>query len=205
MKRRQSWYRCFGKRAFDVVVSVVLLVALLPLLVTVGVIILIVQGRPVFYLQDRPGKRGDLFRVIKFRTMTTSKDAAGNLLEDGDRLTSLGKLLRSLSVDELPELYNVLKGEMSLVGPRPLLVEYLDVYSSFQARRHNVVPGITGWAQVNGRNNLGWEKRFELDVWYVEHYRFLLDMKILWLTFLKIIARSDINQTGSATMEKFRG
>jgi sugar transferase EpsL len=162
-------------------------------------------GPPVFFRQQRPGLHCRPFFVYKFRTMTNERDSEGNLLPDAVRLTTFGRLLRKLSIDELPQLFNVLKGDLSLVGPRPLLMEYLPLYTPEQARRHAVKPGITGWAQVNGRNSLSWEEKFKLDVWYVDHQSFLLDLKILWMTFIKVITREGISQAGQATMEKYKG
>ena len=162
-------------------------------------------GSPVFFRQIRPGLHAHPFEMIKFRTMTDGRGPSGQLLPDSDRLTPFGRFLRSSSMDELPELWNVLKGDMSLVGPRPLLMEYLPLYSPKQARRHEVRPGITGWAQVNGRNALGWDEKFKLDVWYVDHYSFWLDIKILWLTVRKVLMREGISAEGEATMPKFTG
>jgi len=159
----------------------------------------------IFFTQERPGKGARVFKVIKFKTMSDEKDDAGNLLPDAIRLTKIGKFLRSTSLDELPQLLNVLKGDMSLIGPRPLLVQYLPLYSKEQSRRHSVRPGITGWAQVNGRNAISWQKKFELDVWYVDHISFLLDLKIIYLTIKKVLIREGINSCGSATMESFNG
>lgn len=162
-------------------------------------------GRPVFFHQVRPGLNGKPFRMVKFRTMADKRDSSGELLPDEARMTPFGKFLRASSLDELPELWNVLKGDMSLVGPRPLLMEYLPLYTPEQARRHEVRPGMTGWAQVNGRNALRWEEKFKLDVWYVDHPSFGLDMKILWMTISSVLRKSGINQKGQSTMEKFRG
>lgn len=193
------------KRVFDFVTSVIALVLLaLPLLV------LMFQvrqklGSPVLFRQTRPGLNGKPFEMIKFRTMTDARDPSGQLLPDAKRLTPFGRFLRSSSLDELPELWNVLKGDMSLVGPRPLLMEYLPLYSPEQARRHLVRPGVTGWAQINGRNALSWDERFKLDVWYVENQTLLLDIKILALTVRKVIARDGVNAAGEATMSKFKG
>jgi undecaprenyl phosphate N,N'-diacetylbacillosamine 1-phosphate transferase len=166
---------------------------------------LVFLGRPILFRQYRPGYKESIFGIYKFRTMTNDKDEYGNLLPDEKRILRLGKFIRSSSLDELPQLLNVLKGEMSFVGPRPLLVEYLDLYNTDQKRRHDVKPGITGWAQVNGRNAISWEQKFSYDVWYVENQSFLLDIKILWMTFLKVIKRSEISSSTSATMEKFEG
>ena len=163
------------------------------------------MGRPIIFTQQRPGLSGKPFTIYKFRTMNDERDAQGNLLPDEQRLTRFGKFLRKTSLDELPELFNVLKGDMSLVGPRPLLMEYLPLYSAEQARRHEVKPGITGWAQINGRNTLAWEDKFNLDVWYVDHLSFWLDVKILFITLLKVFKREGISQDGQATVEKFRG
>lgn len=194
-----------GKRLFDIVVSGLLLIIFsIPLLV-LALLVRIKLGSPVFFRQGRAGYRGREFRMVKFRSMTDARDDAGNLLPDDERLPRFGKLLRATSLDELPELINVLIGDMSLVGPRPLLTRYLERYSPEQARRHEVRPGITGWAQVNGRNNLPWEERFKLDVWYVDHRSLGLDLKILWMTFLKVIKRSDVSQEGHATMSEFMG
>ncbi|MDF2999138.1 MAG: Undecaprenyl-phosphate galactose phosphotransferase [Xanthobacteraceae bacterium] len=193
------------KRAFDMVVAGVALVALSPLLAMLAALIRWRMGSPVFFRQARPGRHGALFELIKFRTMRDSCDADGTPRPDGERITGLGQWMRSTSLDELPELFNVLKGEMSLVGPRPLLIEYLPLYSPEQARRHEVRPGITGWAQVNGRNAISWEEKFALDVWYVDHRSFALDMRILWLTLAKVFEREGISAAGEATMPKFTG
>ena len=163
------------------------------------------NGSKVFFWQDRPGRNGKVFRLFKFKTMNDRTDATGKLLPDKDRLTGIGRFIRSTSMDELPQLINVLKGDMSLVGPRPLLVKYLPLYTPEQARRHEVRPGITGWTQVSGRNSLSWEEKFKLDVWYVDHLSFALDIKILWLTLIKVLKREGINQAGQATMEAFKG
>ena len=193
------------KRIFDFSLSGIALLLLSPLFLIIYFTIAKRLGRPVIFTQVRPGFFGENFKMTKFRSMTKEKDDLGNLKSDSDRLTPFGVLLRSSSLDELPGLWCVLKGEMSLVGPRPLLVEYLPLYSKEQARRHHVKPGITGWAQVNGRNAISWEKKFQLDVWYVDNQSFLLDMKILLLTVKKVFARSDINAAGEATMAKFTG
>ena len=191
------------KRCFDIFLS---LIAGLILAVPFMVLIVLVRyklGRPVFFTQERPGLQGQPFRMVKFRTMTDERGSDGELLPDAARLTRFGRFLRSTSLDELPELWNVLKGEMSLVGPRPLLVEYLPLYSPEQARRHDVRPGITGWAQINGRNAVAWDERFQMDVWYVEHQTIWLDIKILFLTVRKVLTRDGINAQGEATMRKF--
>ena len=193
------------KRLFDFAVALIGLICIWPLLLIVTVLIYINLGSPVVFKQQRPGLHGKPFCIYKFRTMTDEWDASGKLLPDDVRLTSFGKLLRKLSIDELPQLLNVLKGELSLVGPRPLLMEYLPLYSPRQARRHEVVPGITGWAQVNGRNAISWEEKFELDVWYVDHQSFWLDMKILWMTAVKVMKREGVSQKGHVTMEEFKG
>jgi len=193
------------ERISDIVVSILTLVLLSPLMLFVIAAIRIWLGTPVFFRQVRPGRYGHPFVMIKSRTMRDATGKDGLQLPDEVRLTRLGKFLRSTSLDELPELWNVLKGEMSLVGPRPLLMEYLPLYSREQARRHEVRPGVTGWAQINGRNAISWEQKFELDVWYVNHRSLWLDVKILWLTVLKVLLREGVNQDGHVTMEKFRG
>ena len=193
------------KRAFDIVISSILLLLLLLPLLILAAMIRIKLGSPILFAQVRPGLGGAPFTLLKFRTMTDAVDASGNVLRDEDRLTPIGQLLRRTSLDELPELWNVLKGDMSLVGPRPLLMEYLPLYSQEQNRRHEVRPGITGWAQVNGRNLLNWDERFKLDVWYVDQHSFLLDIKILILTIQKVIKREGISANGEATMSKFKG
>ena len=193
------------KRLFDILVSLgVLLVLALPLLLLAGVV-RYKLGSPVLFRQVRPGLRGRPFMMVKFRTMTDEHGADGELLPDALRLTTFGRFLRASSLDELPELWNVLRGEMSLVGPRPLLMEYLPLYSPDQARRHEVRPGITGWAQINGRNAVSWNERFRLDVWYVDHRTLWLDLKILWLTVRKVIVREGISAQGEATMPRFTG
>ena len=193
------------KRMFDVVLVLILIVFLLPVYMIVSLLIVITMGSPILFKQKRPGKDGKIFEIYKFRTMTNETDEKGRLLSDEKRLTKMGKFIRSTSLDELPQLFNVLKGDMSFVGPRPLLVEYLPLYNEKQKKRHNVKPGITGWAQVNGRNSISWEEKFDYDVWYVEHQSFLLDMKILWMTFLKVFDRSGISSNTSVTIEKFKG
>ncbi len=193
------------KRAFDLVVSITLLVGLALPLTILALIIRVKLGSPVLFRQQRPGLDGVLFSMIKFRTMTDARNEQGVLLPDAERMTPFGKALRASSLDELPELWNVIRGDMSLVGPRPLLPEYLSLYSSHQARRHEVRPGITGWAQVNGRNALTWEERFDLDVWYVDHRSFALDMRILALTVQKVLKRDGITAPGEATASRFTG
>lgn len=199
-------YRHCLKRVFDFLFASVALLILLPvlLLITVGLHVAN-KGAGAFFFQERPGRYGKLFKVIKFKTMTDERDEQGQLLPDAERLTKIGKIVRSLSIDELPQLVNVLKGDMALIGPRPLLPQYLPLYSKEQARRHEVRPGITGWAQVHGRNAISWTKKFELDVWYVEHCSFLLDVKIFFLTIKKVLVREGISQEGQATMEYFNG
>jgi len=198
-------YEKFFKPMFDRTLAFVLIILFLPVMAVVAILIFFWDGRPVTFRQKRPGKDEKIFEIYKFRTMTNECDENGNLLPDEQRLKGIGKFIRSTSLDELPQLFNVLKGDMSFVGPRPLLVEYLPLYNETQRKRHNVLPGITGWAQVNGRNAISWEQKFEYDVWYVENLSFLLDMKILWMTFLKVVKRSGISQDGQATMEKFKG
>jgi lipopolysaccharide/colanic/teichoic acid biosynthesis glycosyltransferase len=193
------------QRAIDTILGAGAFVVLLPVLAATALGVWVSSGRPVLFCQRRIGLREREFVLYKFRTMTRQRDDAGNSLADESRLTAFGRFLRSTSLDELPELFNVLRGEMSLVGPRPLLPEYLPRYNEFQRRRHQVKPGITGWAQVNGRNALTWEQKFDLDVWYVEHQSLSLDMKILWLTVLKVLKREGIAQEGHATMPEFIG
>ena len=193
------------KRLFDVIVSLLLLIIFsIPMLV-IATMILLNMGSPVIFKQKRPGLHGKVFSIYKFRTMKNSKDKNGNLLSNSQRITKLGKLLRKLSLDELTQLFNVLKGDISLVGPRPLLIDYLDLYTSEQARRHDVKPGITGWAQVNGRNAISWEDKFKYDVWYVDNQSFWLDLKILFMTALKVIKSDGVNKTEGVTMERFKG
>jgi len=193
------------KRVFDLTAVVLTSPLWLPLLVVLGVLVRIKLGTPVFFRQKRPGRRGEIFEMIKFRTMTDARDVSGQLLPDAVRLTPFGKFLRSTSLDELPELWNVLRGDMSLIGPRPLLVQYLERYSPRQARRHEVRPGITGLAQVKGRNALSWEEKFEWDVHYVETRSLALDLKILWMTVAAVVFREGISAAGEATMGEFRG
>lgn len=193
------------KRLFDFFAALAGILLLSPVLLVLAVLVRRKLGFPVFFKQQRPGVNGKIFTMYKFRTMTDARNEEGNLLPDEDRLPAFGKFLRSTSLDELPELINVLKGDMSLVGPRPLLVQYLPRYSTFQARRHEVRPGITGWAQVNGRNALSWEEKFALDVWYVDNASFTLDLKILWMTVEKILKREGITQDGQATASEFMG
>lgn len=193
------------KRLFDLFVSLVAIIVLMPVSIVVAILVAIKLGRPVLFSQQRPGLNGKVFKMYKFRSMTGERNEHGELLPDAERLPGFGRLLRSTSLDELPGLWNVLKGDMSLVGPRPLLVEYLPLYSQQQAKRHDVRPGITGWAQVNGRNAISWQQKFDYDLWYVENQSLWLDFKILLLTLKKVVARADINQDNQATMEKFNG
>ncbi len=193
------------KTLFDKTLAFVLIIFFAPIYIAVAFLIWWKMGTPILFRQLRPGYKEKIFGIYKFRTMTNEVDENGELLPDEERLKGIGKFIRTTSLDELPQLFNVLKGEMSFVGPRPLLVEYLPLYNEEQKRRHDVLPGITGWAQVNGRNAISWEQKFEYDVWYVDNKSFLLDIKILWMTFLKVIGRKDISSSSSATMEKFKG
>ncbi|HEB95775.1 MAG TPA: sugar transferase [Sedimenticola thiotaurini] len=193
------------KRLFDLVASALLLLVLALPMAALALLVWIRLGRPVLFCQRRPGRHGRPFRLCKFRTMLDRTDGAGEPLPDEERITPFGQWLRRTSLDELPELWNVLKGEMSLVGPRPLLMEYLSLYTPEQARRHEVRPGITGWAQVNGRNALDWDERLRMDVWYVDHRSFLLDLRILWLTLFKVVSSEGVTQEGHVTVERFRG
>ena len=198
-------YACYGKRIVDLMITLPVLILLSPVLTIAALLMRLVLGSPILFRQKRPGLHGRPFTIYKFRTMTQGHDDERNLLPDANRLTTFGRFLRSTSLDELPELFNVLKGEMSLVGPRPLLMQYLDRYTPAQMRRHEVKPGITGWAQVNGRNALTWEQKFALDVWYVDNQSLWLDLKIIALTAWKILKREGISQPGQATMEEFLG
>jgi len=200
-----GFYRRRGKRLLDVVGSAVALLLFAPILLLTALLVKVAIGSPVLFRQWRPGYRGHPFQLVKFRTMTQARDASGKLLPDAQRLTRLGRFLRAASLDELPELWNVLRGDMSLVGPRPLLMEYLPLYTEEQMRRHEAPPGITGWAQVNGRNALEWEEKFALDLWYVRHLSFLLDLRIMALTFVRVFARDGIGHGGEATMPWFTG
>jgi len=195
----------YTKRVFDIILSLFLILIFSPIIIIVSIFIYFTMGQPILFRQIRPGLNEKLFTIYKFRTMNNKRDKNGDLLPDKDRLSKIGKIIRSTSLDELPQLFNVLKGDMSFVGPRPLLEEYLPLYNEEQKRRHSVVPGITGWAQVNGRNAISWEDKFKYDIWYVDNQSFWLDMKILWMTFLKVIKRSDISSEKSVTMEKFKG
>ncbi|MDZ4909732.1 sugar transferase [Clostridium perfringens] len=198
-------FRLFIKRTFDIIASLGGLILLSPIMIICAILIRINLGSPIFFKQKRIGKDNKEFEMIKFRTMKDAVDKEGNQLPDELRLTKVGQILRSLSIDELPELINILKGDMSLIGPRPLLVKYLPLYNERQIRRHEVLPGLTGWAQVNGRNNITWSEKFELDVYYVENWSLKLDLKIFFLTFYKVFKRDGISQDGQATMEYFNG
>jgi lipopolysaccharide/colanic/teichoic acid biosynthesis glycosyltransferase len=195
----------FSKRIFDLLVTALGLVIILPLMLVLSLLVWIFLGIPILFRQPRPGFKGRPFITYKFRTMTNRTGLDGNLLPDAERLTPFGRFLRSTSLDDLPQLFNVLRGEMSLVGPRPLLMQYLKRYSPEQMRRHDVLPGVTGWAQIHGRNTLDWEEKFRLDVWYVDHWSFWLDIKILFLTPWKVFKREGISQPGHATAEEFKG
>lgn len=195
----------FVKRLLDITISLIALIFLLPLMTLIYLLVIINLGSPAFFLQERVGKDNKIFKMIKFRTMKNSTDKNGNLLSDNERVTKFGGFLRSFSLDELPELINILKGDMSLVGPRALLVQYLGLYNDEQIRRHEVLPGLTGWAQINGRNSITWSEKFKLDVWYVDNWSLWLDIKIFFLTFWKVLKREGINQSESVTMEYFNG
>lgn len=199
-------YRNYLKRFLDFWIALIVLIAISPLLLVVTIWLHFAnQGAGVFFTQERPGKNARIFKIIKFKTMTDERDADGNLLPDEQRLTKVGSWVRSTSIDELPQLFNVLKGDMSLIGPRPLLVEYLPLYSKEQARRHEVRPGISGWAQCHGRNAISWNEKFRLDVWYVDHVSLKTDVEIVWITIRKVLRRADISEQGFATMESFNG
>ena len=199
-------YKHFFKRFFDFWIALIALICLSPILLIVTIWLHFAnKGAGAFFFKDRPGKDAKIFKVIKFKTMTDERDKEGNLLPDADRLTNVGKFVRSTSIDELPQLINVLKGDMALIGPRPLLVQYLPLYSKEQARRHEVRPGISGWAQCHGRNNISWTEKFKLDVWYVEHISLFTDIQVIWITIMKVLKRADINEDGQATMEVFNG
>lgn len=198
-------YKHFIKPLCDKLLALVLLVLLSPVILGAMLLLAIANRGKVFFTQERPGKNEKIFKVIKFKTMNDRTDAEGNLLPDAERLTAVGRFVRSTSIDELPQIFNVLKGDMSFIGPRPLLVQYLPLYTAEQRRRHEVTPGISGWAQVNGRNAISWTRKFELDVWYVDHISLVTDLKVFWLTIYNILRRKDINQAGQATMEPFNG
>lgn len=193
------------KRLLDLIISSAVLIVLSPLMLVIYVLILINLGGPAFFVQERVGKDNKVFKMIKFRTMKDSRDKDGNLLSDNERVTKFGSFLRSFSLDELPELINIIKGDMSLVGPRALLVQYLECYNDEQIRRHDVLPGLTGWAQINGRNSITWSEKFKLDVWYIDNWSLWLDIKIFFLTFWKVVKREGINQSETVTMEYFNG
>ena len=198
-------YKNYVKRIFDLILSLIGLILLSPLFVFVTIFLAIANDGKPFFFQPRPGKKEKIFKVIKFKTMNDRKDRDGNLLSDAERLTAIGSFVRKTSLDEIPQLINIIKGDMSLIGPRPLLVEYLPLYNETQKRRHSVRPGITGWAQVNGRNAISWSQKFEYDVWYVDQISVSLDIKIFWLTIIKVFKSEGISSTNSATMEKFEG
>jgi sugar transferase EpsL len=198
-------YWKFGKRIFDFFLALMGLILMSVPMAIIAILLWITSGHPILFTQPRPGKDGQIFKFYKFRTMTDERDSSGNPLPDEERLTAVGQFLRKTSLDELPQLWNVLKGEMSFVGPRPLLVAYLDRYTPEQARRHEVIPGITGWAQINGRNALSWEEKFQLDIWYIDHWNLWLDFKILALTVIKVLKREGITQTNHVTMSEFLG
>lgn len=205
MEHKATFYEKYIKRALDILLSGIALVVLSPVLLVTAILVRTKLGSPVIFHQDRPGKDEKIFRLYKFRSMTDERDEKGDLLPDEVRLTKFGKLLRATSLDELPELWNILRGDMSIVGPRPLLVKYLPLYNEEQRHRHDVRPGLTGWAQANGRNALTWEEKFRLDVWYVEHLSFWVDVKTIFLTVKKVFCREGISSGTAATMEEFRG
>lgn len=206
MEKKKGVYALFVKRGIDILFGTLAFVFASPLLLVAMLLLKFAnKDSGVFFLQPRPGLHGKIFYIIKFKTMTDARDADGRLLPDAERLTRVGRFIRSTSIDELPQLFNVIKGDMSLIGPRPLLVQYLPLYSKEQARRHEVRPGITGWAQVHGRNTLCWSKKFELDVWYVDHLSFKVDCQVLWMTVKSVLKRSGISQEGQATMTPFDG
>ena len=199
-------YKQFFKRILDFVISLIALLLIGWFLIIIAIWLHFAnKGAGAFFFQERPGKDGEIFKVIKFKTMTDERDAEGKLLPDAQRLTKVGRFVRSTSIDELPQLINVLKGDMALIGPRPLLPQYLPLYSPEQARRHEVRPGISGWAQCHGRNAISWTEKFKLDVWYVDHVSLMTDLKVIWITIMKVIKRADINEAGQATMEAFNG
>lgn len=198
-------YAKYFKRVFDFIVSLLVFILASPIILLTTLALLFANGGKPFFFQSRPGKNEEIFRIVKFKTMNDKRDAHGSLLPDEQRLTSIGAFVRKFSIDELPQMINVLKGDMSLIGPRPLLVEYLPLYSKEQQRRHHIRPGITGWAQVNGRNTVDWKSKFEMDVWYVDHLSFKLDVKILFLTIKKVLVSEGISGEGTVTMQKFKG
>jgi undecaprenyl phosphate N,N'-diacetylbacillosamine 1-phosphate transferase len=200
-----AFYTQLFKPFFDIILGIILFVIFSPVFLIVIVLLLITNNGHAFFLQARPGKHGRIFKVVKFKTMNDKKDGNGQLLPDEKRLTPIGSFIRKTSLDELPQLINVIKGDMSLVGPRPLLIEYLTLYNDFQKKRHNIRPGITGWAQVNGRNAISWEQKFEYDIWYVDNLNALLDLKIIFMTITKVFKSEGISQQGNATMKRFTG
>jgi lipopolysaccharide/colanic/teichoic acid biosynthesis glycosyltransferase len=195
----------FSKRLLDILISAIILILASPLLLLTAVLIFLSYGTPIFFKHERPGKDGQPFKLIKFRSMRDARDREGNVLPDAERITRFGQFIRRTSIDELPEFYNVLRGDMSLVGPRPLLMQYLQRYSTEQARRHTVLPGVTGWAQINGRNAISWDDKFKYDLWYIDHWTFWLDVKIIFLTIWKVLKGDGISQPGRATMDEFMG
>lgn len=201
----KKMYRDFIKNLIDLLIALCGIIVMSPIFIMITILLFIVNDGKPFFFQKRPGKNGLLFRIVKFKTMNNKKDKNGNLLSDAERLTVVGSFVRKTSLDELPQLLNVIKGDMSLIGPRPLLPEYLPLYSKEQYRRHEVKPGITGWAQINGRNAIGWSQKFKLDVWYVDHLSFWLDLKIILLTIKKVIVKEGVSSNTSVTMEKFTG
>ena len=205
MEHKPTFYEKYMKRALDILLSGLALIVLSPVLLVTAILVRIKLGSPVIFHQDRPGKDGEIFRLYKFRSMTDEKDENGKLLPDEVRLTKFGRVLRATSLDELPELWNILRGDMSIVGPRPLLVKYLPLYNEEQKHRHDVLPGLTGWAQVNGRNAISWEEKFEYDVWYVQNISFAVDVKAVFLTVKKVFCREGISAEDSAPMEAFKG
>ena len=205
MEHKPTFYEKYMKRALDILLSGLALIVLSPVLLVTAILVRIKLGSPVIFHQDRPGKDGEIFRLYKFRSMTDEKDENGKLLPDEVRLTKFGRVLRATSLDELPELWNILRGDMSIVGPRPLLVKYLPLYNEEQKHRHDVHPGLTGWAQANGRNALSWEEKFQLDVWYVEHISFWVDVKTIFLTVKNVLRREGISSGTAVTMEEFKG
>lgn len=205
IEKDRMLYKLFFKRFIDLIVSLIGFIILLPIFLVVFIVLLFANNGKVFFLQSRPGLKGRIFKVIKFKTMNDRKDKSGKLLGDSERLTATGRFIRRTSLDEIPQLINVIKGDMSLIGPRPLLKDYLPLYSEFQQKRHNVKPGITGWAQIHGRNAISWQQKFEYDVWYVDHVSFILDVKIFFLTLKKVFKPEGISSKSSATMERFTG
>ena len=206
ISQKKGFYRDYAKRGFDVVLSFSALVLLSPILLAVYILLRIANGKEgAFFFQERPGMNERIFRIMKFKTMTDRKDTNGHLLSDAERLTRIGRFVRSTSIDELPQLWNVLRGDMSLIGPRPLLPQYIPLYNKKQSRRHEVRPGITGWAQCHGRNAISWTEKFRLDVWYVDHVSLWTDLKVITLTIKKVLVREGINEAGQATMEAFNG